>query len=210
MIKLPSADRTLASLVSEAISNRPELKQSAAQLEAARKSRQDAIYGPLIPTLNGLAFEGGIGGGPGDPGPNSFDHSSDYSVGLSWRIGPGGLFDSERIRANDARVKTGELQLDKVGEEVTRQVVDEHTRLHSLAAQLVDVGRGVESAEQALKLDRERRDFAIGEVLENIQAEQDLTRARLDYVTLVAEHNKAQFGLEHARGALMPAALSKK
>ena len=37
-------------------------------------------------------------------------------------------------------------------------------------------------------------------VLENIQAEQDLTRARLDLLTAIAEFNKAQYALKKAVG----------
>jgi outer membrane protein TolC len=203
-IHLVSRERTLDSLVTEAISRRPELKQSAAQLAAARKTRQGAIYGPLVPTLSGQAFYGGLGGGIGNNGPQDFGQSSDYAVGLTWRIGPGGLFDTGRIRANDAHVRIRELELEKMREEISRQVVDEHTRAGSLASQITEAKRALEAAEQSLKLARERRQFAVGEVLENIQAEEDLTRARLDYVNAVAEHNKAQYGLERARGALVP------
>ena len=39
-------------------------------------------------------------------------------------------------------------------------------------------------------------------VLETIQAEQDLTRARLDYLKAVAESNKAQYTLSKAIGKL--------
>ncbi|MDQ3621999.1 MAG: TolC family protein, partial [Verrucomicrobiota bacterium] len=203
-IRLVSSARSLDSLVAEATATRPELKQSAAQLAAARKNRQGAIYGPLIPAVNGQAFYGGLGGGVGSPGPRDFGQSSDYAAGVSWRIGPGGLFDVGRIRANDARVRTGELELERAHDEVTRQVVDGHTRIHSLAAQLRDVRRALGAADQALKLARERRQFAVGEVLENIQAEQDYTRSRLDYVNIISEHNKAQYALERARGALVP------
>jgi OMF family outer membrane factor len=205
-IQLVSASRPLDALVGEAIAARPELKQSTAQLEAARKSRQGAIYGPLIPSVGGQAFYGGLGGGIGNPGPREFDQSSDYSAGISWRIGPGGIFDTGRIRANDARVRAGTLELEKARDEVTRQVVDGHTRIHSLAAQIRDARRALEAAEQTLRLARERREFAVGAVLETIQSEQDLTHARLDYVNAVAEQNKAQYALERARGALAPAA----
>ena len=201
-IQLISSDRSLDSLVGDAISARPELKQYAAQLQAARKNRQGAIYGPLVPTINGQAFYGGLGGGIGSPGPREFDQSSDYAAGISWRIGPGGLFDVGRIHANDARVRTGELELEKVANEITRQVVEGHTRIHSLASQIRDARRGLEAAEQSLTLAQERREFAVGAVLETIQAEQDLTRARLDFVNAVAEHNKAQYTLARARGAL--------
>jgi OMF family outer membrane factor len=201
-IHLTPADRPLDALIAEAIAARPELKQYAAQLEAARKNRQGAIYGPLIPTVGGQAFYGGLGGGVGNPGPREFDQSSDYSAGLSWRIGPGGLFDAGRVRVNDARVRTGTLELERVREEVVRQVVDGHTRIHALAAQIEDARRAMEAAEQSLRLARERREFAVGAVLETIQAEQDLTGARLDFLNAVAEQNKAQYSLERARGAL--------
>jgi outer membrane protein TolC len=204
-IQLISDARSLDSLVAEAMAGRPELKQYAAQLEAARKNRQGAIYGPLIPSAGGQVFYGGLGGGTGSPGPRDFDQSSDYSAGISWRIGPGGLFDTGRIRANDARVRTGTLELEKVRDEVTRQVVDAHTRTHSLSAQIQEARRALEAAEQTLKLARERREFAVGAVLEAVQAEQDLTHARLDYVNAVADYNKAQYALERARGALSPA-----
>ena len=41
----------------------------------------------------------------------------------------------------------------------------------------------------------------MGEVLENIQAEQDLTRARPDYLTVVTQYNRAQFALRCALGS---------
>ena len=53
-----------------------------------------------------------------------------------------------------------------------------------------------------MRLARERKEFAVGVVLENIQAEQDLTRARLDYLRAVAEFDKAQYALLRAAGQL--------
>ena len=44
--------------------------------------------------------------------------------------------------------------------------------------------------------------FAVGAVLESIQAEQELTRARLDYLDAVSEFNKAQYALRRAIGDL--------
>ena len=42
----------------------------------------------------------------------------------------------------------------------------------------------------------------VGAVLEDIQAQQELTRARSDYLSAVAEFNKAQYGLAKAVGGL--------
>ena len=75
-----------------------------------------------------------------------------------------------------------------------------HARVQSLANQLVHASAALSAAEKTLTLARERKACAVGEVLENIQAEQDLTRARLDYLTVVTENNRAQFLLRRAVG----------
>jgi outer membrane protein TolC len=187
-------------LVAEALAQRPELKQSDAQVAAARKARDNAKFGPLVPTVRGEYFDGGLGGGTYTEGMEHFRESSDYGVGLSWRIGPGGLFDHGRIRAGEARLKAGEIEQDKLRDEITRQVVEAHARVHSLADQIGFARKALSAAEQSLKLTRQRQEFGVGEVLENIQAEQDLTRARLDYLNVITEHNKAQFALQRAVG----------
>jgi outer membrane protein TolC len=58
----------------------------------------------------------------------------------------------------------------------------------------------VSAAQEALKLARERKEFAVGVVLETLQSEQDATKARLDYVNTVMELNKAQYRLKAAVG----------
>ena len=48
----------------------------------------------------------------------------------------------------------------------------------------------------------ERKSFGLGAVLETVQAEQDLTRARLDFLARVAEHNQVQFQLLRTLGEM--------
>jgi outer membrane protein TolC len=200
-LELVDRDAALDSLVSRALHARAELKQGEAQRGAADAARKGARYGPLIPSLGASLFYGGLGGGPGNPGPDRFNVSEDYFVGLGWRIGPGGLFDPGRIRATEARVRTASLELDKVRDTVTRQVVEAHVRAQSLADQIATAKRALEAAEETAKLSRERKQFGVGAVLEDLQAEQELTRARQDYVNAVAEANKAQYELQRAIGA---------
>jgi outer membrane protein TolC len=191
----------LEDLVARALEVRPELLRSDAETEAARKARDGAKFGPLIPTLRGEYAYGGLGGGVYvDSISNRFNDSTDYGIGLSWRVGPGGLFDQSRIHAGEVRVQIGELEEARWRDEITRQVVEAHTRVHSLGDQIEFSRKALSSAEQSLKLARQRQQFGVGEVLENIQAAQDLTRARLDYLTSVTEHNRAQFALRRALG----------
>jgi outer membrane protein TolC len=192
--------RSLSALATSAIERRPEMAMNAEQLAAAITAGEGAKWGPVIPTIRAEVFQGGLGGGTHDDGARKFNDSSDYSIGLTWRIGPGGLFDRSRELLANSKQRGITIERDKLRDEITRQVVEAHTRVHSLAEQLIHSRAALSAAEQALKLARERKAFAVGEVLENIQAEQDLTRARLDYLNIVTENNRAQFLLRRAVG----------
>ena len=198
---LGKTNAALDSLVAQALATRPELKQSRALTAAAQKAKDGATLGPLVPALGAQVSLGGLGGGVNGSTGN-FSDSQDYFLGLSWRIGPGGLFDQPRIRASTARLEVARLGSAKARDEIIRQVVEAQTRAQSLSDQFLTAERAMGSAQESLRLARARQEFAVGVVLENIFAEQELTRARNDYFTTVAEHNKAQYALARAIGSL--------
>jgi len=198
------SDAPLDSLVQQALRSRPELKQSQALVAAARDAKNGAVYGPLIPSVGAQAFGGGLGGGKNDSTGN-FAESEDYFVGIGWRIGPGGLFDSGRVHASKARLEAARLSGAKVQDEITRQVVESHARAQSLEDQMATTKQNLATASETLRLTRERKQFGVGAVLEDIQAQQELTRARSDYLNAVAEFDKAQYSLLKALGSAGPA-----
>jgi outer membrane protein TolC len=200
-LTLIATNTALSSVVVQSLASHPELKQSQSLVSAAKDAKNGATYGPLIPTIGAAAFWGGLGGGQSGS-TATFGPQEDYVVGASWRIGPGGLFDFSRIHANDAHLKATALGAEKLRDDVTRQVVEAFTRWQSLGDQVKTARRALASAEESLQLAQQRREFAVGIVLETIQAEQDLTRARLDYLKAVAEFNKAQYALSKLTGAL--------
>ena len=110
--------------------------------------------------------------------------------------------DLGRVRSAEARLKIEELNSDNLRDAATRQVVEAFTRWESQGDQLATAKRALTAAEEGLRLARERKEFAVGVVLETIQAEQDLTRARLDYLKAIAEFNKAQYVLSRVTGRL--------
>ncbi|MCI0537634.1 MAG: TolC family protein [Verrucomicrobiales bacterium] len=200
-LRLIETNAGLNTLVEQALRTRPELKQSQALVEAARENKNGTVYGPLIPSIGAQAFGGGLGGGrDGDTG--NFGDQQDYFVGLGWRIGPGGVFDFPRQRAAKTRLNAARLFVDKAQDEITRQVVEAFTRLQSQDEQIHTARRGLTAGEEGLRLAQQRKEFGVGIVLENIQAEQDLTRTRTDYLKAIAEFNKAQYGLSKAVGLL--------
>ena len=190
---------SMSALVELALQTRPELKQSQATLAAVRAEKNGVVYGPLIPTVGAQAFGGGLGGGP-DGGPTTFGAEGDYLVGVSWRIGPGGLFDPGRIKASKAQLAAVELGEAKLRDSITGEVVSALVRVRSLSEQIALAARNLQTASETLRLTRERKQYGVGIVLEDIQAQQDLTQARSDYFTALAEYNKTQYALKKAVG----------
>ncbi len=186
-------------LVEQALAARPELRENQALISAAREDKKGAVYGPLIPTLNAQAYGGGLGGGP-DSGPDHFAAEGDYLVGLSWRVGPGGLFDPGRVHSSKAKLAQAMLSGDRLKDEITAEVVTALARLQSQADQIALAEEKLAAAEETMRVTHERKQFGVGIVLEDIQAQQDLERARADYVTALAEYNKAQYTLSRAVG----------
>jgi outer membrane protein TolC len=200
-ITLFETNASMGALVEQALTARPELKQSQALLLAAHAEKNGAVYGPLIPTIGAQVFGGGLGGGP-DNGPSNFGAEADYLVGLSWRLGPGGLFDPGRVNASKSRLTATQLAQTKLLDSITAEVVASLVRVQSLSDQITLAEQKLASANETLRLTRERKQYGVGVVLEDIQAQQDLTRARSEYVTTIAEYNKAQYGLSRAVGSL--------
>ena len=208
-ITLFPTNSAMDTLVAQALVTRPELKQSQALLQAARAAKDGAVYGPLIPSVGAQAFSGGLGGGP-DGGPSNFGAEGDYLVGVMWRIGPGGLFDSGRVNASKAQLASVRLGEAKLKDAITSQVVVSLTRVQSLWAQIALSERNLVTATETLRLTRKRKQYGVGIVLEDIQAQQDLTQVRSDYFTALAEYNKAQYALNKAVGGPQAAIASPR
>ena len=200
-LSIISVKESLGDLVSQALATRPETQQSAAFLSAAEQAKNGAIYGPLIPSVGGQAFCGGLGGGM-DSHTGRFGESEDYVASVAWRVGPGGLFDFGNIHAQQARLREAAFTAEKVVDQVANEVITNQTRVRSLADQIATAKQSLSDAEEALRLGKERKEFGVGVVLETVLAEQDLARARNDYLNIVTDYNKTQYALLRALSRL--------
>jgi outer membrane protein TolC len=200
-LSIVSTKKPLGDLISQALAARPEAQQSAAFLGAAQYAKNAAIYGPLIPSVGGQAFFGGLGGGK-DSQTGDFGESEDYVALLAWRVGPGGLFDFGNIHARQAGVRSAAFTADKVSDQIAEEVVANQARVQSLADQIATAKRSLSDAEEALRLGQERKEFGVGVVLETILAQQELSRVRNDYLNIVTDYNKTQYTLLRALGRL--------
>jgi outer membrane protein TolC len=201
-LALADLNATPDELIRTALQNRPEVARSTALIAAAEDSRRGAIYGPLLPTVGGLAFGGEFKGAPADMSTTG-GARHDYAVGLSWKIGPGGLLDLGRIRSTGAQLTVAEVSDEKLRDQIGREVVDAYTRVQSLFEQLRVARVNLNSAEETLRLTRQRKQMGVGIVLEDIQAQQELLNVRAELVTIVTELNQQQYALMRSVGTAL-------
>jgi outer membrane protein TolC len=194
-VSLVPGDVPEEQIVQEAQQTRPEVREAAAEIAAARHAQNGAVWGPLIPEVQVEALGGGLG-----PIWSDSERTEDYVVALGWRIGPGGLFDPGRRRLAESRVHQAEINLERVRQRVGEQVRTAFAQARAKREQLRVAEQAVRDAEEALTLNQERQAREIGLPLEVLQAEEALTRARLDHFLTIVEHNQAQLRLFAAVG----------
>jgi outer membrane protein TolC len=195
-LELVPADLPLDRALQEAMDQRPELREARAELEAARREHTAAVWGPAVPDLMVDVAPGSLG-----PTPGKLRDTLDFSILLGWRIGPGGLFDPGRREVSEARARRAEIQVARVSQKISEQVRSAWTQLRSRREQMKLAEEAIRDAEEALDLNLKRQSTGVGLPLEVIQAEEALTRARLDHVAGVMDYNQAQLRLFAYRGA---------
>jgi outer membrane protein TolC len=151
----------------------------------------------LLPSLGAQAIYGKIRGGP-DGDLSDWLSSHEYVVGLSWRLGPGGLFDFSRTEAANSQLRHQQLLNARLHDDISQQVVDAYEAARAALDEMGIARHGVELAQESLKLSEQRKELGVYAVLEVIQAQQDLTQARHDYSRALTQYAKAQYGLARA------------
>jgi outer membrane protein TolC len=194
---LVPVDTPVRTLVKDALAFRPELKASAATVAAADEQRLGAKYGPLLPSVTGQAVYGQLRGGP-DGNLSDYMSAHSYALGLSWRLGPGGLLDFSRTEAANSQLHRQQLVHEKLHDDISQEVVDAYETARAALDQMRLATRSVDSAGESLKLSEQRKEFGVYAVLEVIQAQQDLTQARNDYAQALTRYAKAQYALARA------------
>jgi outer membrane protein TolC len=190
-----------AAELAQALQTRPELLQAQAQLEAARANAKGVRIGPLIPSIGTQLFVGQLGGGRDGAGSNT-GSSRDAYFGIQWRLGPGGLFDFSRTKLASSRVVSAEISQLRQVDAVRRQWAEAQARIVGASEQMTASRSAVAAASETLRLTRERKQLGVGIVLEDLQAQQELVRARVEYLGAIADYNKAQYELRRAGGKL--------
>lgn len=195
MVALIPAEKTLPDLVSDAISRRPELSESRAFWNALDKERRASLIAPLIPTIHADAFGGSLGRHPSDA-----HGTADYTLGLQWKIGVGGIGDVSRTRIAEAQQRQEEIRFARVADRVAREVVENKTHLETTREQIDLSKEEIAAADEALRLSSERLKAGSALTIEVLAAEDALFGAKSRAAQSVTEFNKAQYGLLRSIG----------
>ncbi|MGH7317362.1 MAG: TolC family protein, partial [Candidatus Rokuibacteriota bacterium] len=192
-------------LVSEAITNRPEYRQVKAQANAADAAVRQT-FRDFFPNLFGSGSYGvtGVTGGPafGSRSTNGFvDSGNEWTVGLSlnWSIFDGGgkVARHKEAKANfeaaQARVRDAELQ-------VWQSVEQSYLNLGEAEERIGAARKAVESAEENYQLARGRFDAGVANIIELTDAQLALTQAQSTEAQALSDYRIAIANLERALG----------
>ncbi len=97
-------------------------------------------------------------------------------------------------------MRQAEIRLEIVKQRIVDEVRSAWAQAQARARMLELARKELEDATRALQLNQERQAANVGIPLEVLQAEEALTRARLDYYTVVVEYNQAQLRVHLAMG----------
>ena len=206
--------------------HRPDLEQARANLRGATHQARAAV----LSRLPGLfaSFDWNTSGGssksdqitqlalPDVPAPGDtamalvkFPVNSDSDFdGWTFRVGATVNLDAflnlgqhRRARATEeqARHRLADLRL-SVQRELDEAILNYRTSIRAIEA----ARRGVESAEEDLRLSRERYEQGLGTVLELLEAQVNLTKARDNLVNAQTGLKISEAAVDKARGAPLP------
>jgi outer membrane protein TolC len=193
LIDLVAADQSNETLITLALHRNPELRAATSRIAAASSEADLTRWGWLLPELRaGVTF---------DEFGSTFGNSNDreqYYAGVSWRLDFGM---TARHSANIERQRQAELQATAVRNQLVATIHRLRAQITAAAAR-VDAGRReVEAAGESMRLVTAQHKEGVGLLLEVLDAQVALSRARINLVSAIGSHNVAQYSLLRAIGS---------
>ena len=167
-------------LLTEALANRPELRQAKAQVDGAR-AQASAARANYWPTLNAT---GAYGAASNDP-----DLHEAWSIAgtLSWNLFQG-FFTLNQVRETQALVEAARANYDTFELQVRLDVDQAYTTVVAAAERIAATDKAVESARENLRLAQGRYDAGVGTILDLTDAQLALTTAEADQVRALTDY----------------------
>jgi outer membrane protein TolC len=204
-------------LIAFGLTNRPELADRQAAVQATLTRLRQERLRPLVPSVvlrgnatnpGGSLSTGVFGGGMNDS-LNHFSTRNDLDVQLIWELQNLGFGNLARVREREADNRLAVLELFRTQDQIAAEVAQAHAQLRSAVARLGDAEAeqrdAAASADQHLEILGQTHKVGNAQVpiirpQEATAAVQALAQAYADYYAAVADHNRAQFRLYRALG----------
>ncbi|HEX7878294.1 MAG TPA: TolC family protein [Candidatus Eisenbacteria bacterium] len=193
----------------QAVENRPDLVAARLRLEGARADQKAAIGGkiPYIShsfrasdiTSDGDVQVTGEDNVPRFVSGNINSDSWSYQIGATWNILDGLVTESQIQRAKHNK-HLQENQYHDLENTILVETTQALVALRNANAQIIVAREARVSAEEDLKLSQERYSVGLGTILELIDAQVNVSRARSGEVTAMAALKKAEAQLDKAVG----------
>lgn len=180
-VELPPSTYDLKALKAEALSKRPELKAIDSQIDASNLQGKVADAG-MFPRLD--AFGNLYYARPNPrfvPQVDEFKFTWDVGLQLSWSPNDFIVASDQKKQAN-ANTELLKATKDQMVDQLTMDVITAYSHLREMEASLVAASVGLRASEEAYRVRLEQFHGGAATSTEVIDAEGDLTRARLNYV----------------------------
>ena len=185
------SEAELPAAIEEAQGRRSDLAAARESAAAARHERSSWTYGRLLPDL-GAELSPGLLGPTFDEGESTYD----ANVVVSWRIGPGGLFDLGRLRMSSAAVDLAEIRVSELESQIASEVREVHAAARAAAELEAAAARSAEAAAKVFELTLERDERGISAPYELVQASDAWLRSSRELTQARAEAALARARLE--------------
>lgn len=191
----------LEELLTQAIANRPELAENRAVIAATLEAWRAAKIAPWVPNLRLSLAAGGFGGGVNDFF-GDFNGRNDIALTAVWQLQNFGLGNRAIIQERHSQYAQASFRQASTETKVAAQVVSSFRIAFAKKYELAAAQREVAAARESHRLNeaRVRKTPDLARPIELLQAIQALAQARLDYLQVVADYNRAQFRLYTSLG----------
>jgi outer membrane protein TolC len=164
----------LRTLLQEALTNRPELRQARAQIEAAQAQLAGAKAG-YLPTVTATGLYGGASGDP------ALHETWSITGNLSWNLFQGFLTASQ-VRETTALVAAARANYTTQELQVRLDVEQAYFTVVAASESVGATDKEVQSAQENLQLAQGRYDAGVGTILDLTTAQVALSSAQADQV----------------------------
>lgn len=196
--------RTIDDLLATALETRPDLAAGRETIAAAWERVKQAKREPFIPKVTLQNQTGGFGGGLNDDLSN-FSGRNALSVQLFWEVRNLGFGNRAGVAERRAAAEQARYQLADAQARAAAEVVEAAQTAVAKFEAIAPAEEAVKEATELYRINKSGTQNVVGannlfDALRPLQAIQALNTARLNYLSAVMDHNRAQLRLLAATG----------